>query len=93
MEPPKRIFGVPGPAPDEVEDPADRELFAVASRPMISRRAAIGGGLVGLGGLLLFPTQLMAKAAVPDEFVRRSAEGPLSDRWLTGPTSACPWWT
>ena len=30
---------------------------------MISRRAAIGGGLAGLGGLLLFPSQLLAKDA------------------------------
>lgn len=51
--------GVPGPAPAKV-----------ANTPMISRRAVIGGGLAGLGGLLLFPTQLMAKAAVPaDAFV------------------------
>jgi hypothetical protein len=55
VEPTKRIFGVPGPV----------ERVRLASPPMISRRAAIGGGLVGLGGLLLFPSSLMAKAAVP----------------------------
>ena len=39
-------------------------------QPMISRRAAIGGGLAGLGGLLLSPSQLVARAAVPsDSFV------------------------
>jgi hypothetical protein len=37
---------------------------------LISRRTAIGGGLAGLGGLLLFPGQLIARAAVPsDSFV------------------------
>jgi hypothetical protein len=70
VEPTKRIFGVPGPASGEWEDPANRERLTVASRPMISRRAAIGGGLAGLGGLLLFPAQSLAKAAVPaDSFV------------------------
>ena len=37
-------------------------------QPMISRRAALGGGLAGLGGLLLFPGQLMAKQP-SDSFV------------------------
>jgi hypothetical protein len=37
---------------------------------VISRRAAIGGGLAGLGGLLLFPGLSLARAAVPsDPFV------------------------
>jgi hypothetical protein len=37
---------------------------------LISRRAAIGGGLAGLGGLLLFPGLSLARAAVPsDPFV------------------------
>lgn len=45
--------------------PAER--FMITKRPLISRRAAIGGGLAGLGGLLLFPGQLMARAAVPSE--------------------------
>ena len=44
-----------------------------AGSHLISRRAAIGGGLAGLaglGGLLLFPGQLLAKqAAVDDSFV------------------------
>jgi hypothetical protein len=48
--------------------PTERPM--TTSQPMISRRAAIGGGLAGLGGLLLFPGQLMARAAVPsDSFV------------------------
>jgi len=42
----------------------------IASRPVISRRAAIGGGLVGLGGLLLSPVQVLARPATPgDAFV------------------------
>jgi hypothetical protein len=50
------------------EVPTKRAM--TAGQPMISRRAAIGGGLAGLGGLLLFPGQLLAKAAVPsDSFV------------------------
>jgi hypothetical protein len=48
--------------------PTERPMFA--GQPLISRRAAIGGGLAGLGGLLFFPGQLVAKAAVPsDSFV------------------------
>ena len=48
--------------------PTERPV--TASLPMISRRAVIGGGLAGLGGLLLFPGQLLAKAAAPsDSFV------------------------
>ena len=46
--------------------PTERPLRA--DRPMISRRAALGGGLAGLGGLLLFPGQLMAKQP-SDSFV------------------------
>lgn len=48
---------------------ADRPLI---KRPMIidqtgiSRRAAIGGGLAGLGGLLMFPGQVLAKKAEHD---------------------------
>jgi hypothetical protein len=40
--------------------------------PLISRRAVIGGGiagLAGLGGLLLFPTELLAKQPAGDAFV------------------------
>ena len=53
-----------------------------ASRPVITRRAVIGGGLAGLGGLLLFPGQLLAKAAVPsDSFVvlLKGRYGPVVD--------------
>jgi hypothetical protein len=58
MEPTQRRSGVP------------TELPLTTTQPVISRRAAIGGGLAGLGGLLLFPGQLMAKEAVPsDSFV------------------------
>ncbi|MEA2548522.1 MAG: hypothetical protein QOE42_1120 [Chloroflexota bacterium] len=40
------------------------------SQTRISRRAVLGGGLAGLGGLVLFPGQLLAKASVPsDAFV------------------------
>jgi hypothetical protein len=66
VEPTKRIFGVPAPAAFEEVDPANRERVSIVSRP-ISRRAVIGGGLAGLGGLLLSPSQLLAKAAVPDD--------------------------
>ena len=66
VEPTKRIFGVPAPAALGEVDPANREPISIVSRP-ISRRAAIGGGLAGLGGLLLFPSQTLAKAAVPDD--------------------------
>lgn len=44
------------------------ELPTMADHPRISRRTAIGGGLAGLaglGGLMLFPGQIMAKAAPP----------------------------
>jgi hypothetical protein len=40
----------------------------MANQPVISRRAAIGGGLAGLGALLLSPAQLMAKQP-SDSFV------------------------
>ena len=46
--------------------PSERPL--IAKEPVISRRAAIGGGLAGLGGLLLFPARLMAKQP-SDSFV------------------------
>jgi hypothetical protein len=59
-------LGVPGPAPAETETPALREWRRIAGQPVISRRAVIGGGLAGLGGLLLFPSQLLAKPAVPN---------------------------
>jgi hypothetical protein len=67
-------LGVPSPVPTEAGAPADGEA---AERPMtqtqISRRAAIGGALAGLGGLgslLLFPGQALAKqAVVHDPFV------------------------
>lgn len=66
VEPTKTIFGVRAPAAGDVMHPARRGGTTIANRP-ITRRAAIGGGLAGLGGLLLFPTQLLAKAAVPDD--------------------------
>ena len=69
MERTKGTLGVPAPAAADVEDPTSRERLTIGSRP-ISRRAVIGGGLAGLGGLLLFPSGLLAKAAVPaDSFV------------------------
>ena len=70
MEHLRSRFDVPGPAPTEAADHADGQRLAMPNRPGISRRSVIGGGLAGLGGLLLFPTQLMAKhAASPDPFV------------------------
>jgi hypothetical protein len=61
---------MPSPAQADVGERAIRERLTFANGAMISRRAAIGGGLAGLGGLVLFPSQLLAKAAVPaDSFV------------------------
>jgi hypothetical protein len=64
-------FRVPTRPQEVAEHPAPGA--AVADQPLISRRAAIGGGLAGLaglGGLLLFPGQLLAKeAAASDSFV------------------------
>ena len=80
MEQSKEEFRVRGTAP-VVEDPATGRVLTFASRP-ISRRAVIGGGLAGLGGLLLFPTQLMAKAAVPEEsfvILLKGRYGPVVD--------------
>lgn len=58
MEPPQSNAGV------------STERSMITKQPLISRRAALGGGLAGLGGLLLSPGQLIAKAAVPsDSFV------------------------
>jgi hypothetical protein len=45
------------------------ELPRTARQPVLTRRAAIGGGLAGLGGLLLFPAQLLAKEPRSDHFV------------------------
>jgi len=42
----------------------------ISGQTVISRRAAIAGGLAGLGGLMLVPGQLIARPAVPsDSFV------------------------
>ena len=61
---------VPGPRPFDAEWPEDGERPTIAKQPFISRRAVIGGGLAGLGGLLLFPSQLVAKGPVrTDPFV------------------------
>jgi hypothetical protein len=59
------------------------EPSMATSQPMISRRAAIGGGLAGLaglGGMLLFPAQLMAKQRT-DSFVLllKGRYGPVVD--------------
>jgi hypothetical protein len=72
MEPTQSRSGVLGRTRAGAGNPADGEA---AKRPLItdhliSRRAAIGGGLVGLGGLLLSPGLSLARAAVPsDPFV------------------------
>lgn len=56
-------------------EPAQRRSVVPTERPMmtnqpvISRRSLIGGGLAGLGGLLLFPGQLMAAAVPSNSFV------------------------
>jgi hypothetical protein len=62
--------GMPGPAPADAESPANAERPSIANNRLISRRAVLGGGLAGFGGLLLFPSQLLAKGPVPsDSFV------------------------
>jgi hypothetical protein len=71
------LIGVPSPASAEGVDPAEEEAVMeqpmITSQTVISRRAAIGGALAGLGGLgslLLFPGQALAKqAVVHDPFV------------------------
>ena len=65
MEQTRRSIGVPDSAASDVQVPATEKGVTIAGGPMISRRAAIGGGLLGLGGLLLAPTQVLARAAVP----------------------------
>jgi hypothetical protein len=60
MEVPQSRSGAGSPAPAEAGDHGT----------VISRRAAIGGGLAGLAGLVLFPGLSLARAAVPsDPFV------------------------
>jgi hypothetical protein len=47
-----------------------------ANQPLISRRAALGGGiagLAGLGGLLMFPGELLARQAVAKATVANAA--------------------
>src|SRR5258707_12574019 len=62
--------------PVEGRSEAPTKRAMTAGQPMISRRAAIGGGLAGLGGLLLFPGQLLAKAAVPSNSFVVPLKGP-----------------
>jgi len=60
----------PGPRLAGAASPEIAKRSTIADQPLISRRAVIGGGLAGLGGLLLFPSQLMAKGHFPsDSFV------------------------
>ncbi len=58
----------------ELGDPADVAVVVdgppLSGQTLISRRSALGGGLaglVGLGGLMLFPGQLLAKEAVSSD--------------------------
>ncbi len=71
MEPTQSRSGVLGRARAANHADADAANPAPgADRTVISRRAALGGGLVGVGGLLLFPGQMLAKEAKPrDSFV------------------------
>jgi hypothetical protein len=72
MEPTESRSGALGHARAGVGNRADGEAMKPPqiTDHMISRRAAIGGGLAGLGGLLLFPGLSLARAAVPsDPFV------------------------
>ena len=67
-------------AQSRVVVPTERPM--TASPHVISRRAAIGGGLLGLGGLLLSPAQLLARSsAVGDSFVvlLKGRYGPVVD--------------
>ena len=60
----------PGRGPADPVSPETGERPTIANHRLISRRAVIGGGVAGLGGLLLFPSQLLARRAVPsDSFV------------------------
>src|SRR5947209_4455427 len=70
----ERIRGMHDVRVAELRDPAD--LAAAIDRPrlggqaVISRRTALGGGLaglVGLGGLMMFPGQLLAKEAAQND--------------------------
>jgi hypothetical protein len=54
--------------PAQSHSGASTERSMMTNQPVISRRAAIGGGLAGLGALLLSPAQLMAKQP-SDSFV------------------------
>ena len=70
MERTRSDLELPGPVSADAAGPANGERPTIATQPLISRRAVIGGGLAGLGGLLLSPSQLLAKGAVPgDSFV------------------------
>jgi len=72
MEPTQSGSGVVGRARAGTGDRADEEAAKrlQITDHVISRRAAIGGGLAGLAGLALFPVLSMAKEATPsDAFV------------------------
>jgi hypothetical protein len=70
MEVTEGRFGMPSAAPTDAGNEAYGEAGVspmISGRTVISRRTAIGGGLAGLaglGGLLLFPGQLLARQAV-----------------------------
>jgi hypothetical protein len=55
------------PVPSRFAPPTERPL--TTDQRLISRRAAIGGALAGLGGLLLVPGQLVAAAVPSNAFV------------------------
>ena len=67
MELPQRGVRVPSPTRIDEVTATSAELVTSMTQRRISRRAAIGGGLVGLGGLVLFPTQLLAKQPAASE--------------------------
>jgi hypothetical protein len=72
MEPTQSLSGVLGHARAGARNRADGDEakpLQITDR-VISRRAAIGAGLVGLGGLVLFPGLSLAQVAAPrDSFV------------------------
>jgi hypothetical protein len=70
------------PAVAEAEAPSPNGTSAatdgsfLTSRPLVTRRAAIGGGLAGLaglGGLMMFPGQILAREAVAKATVATAA--------------------
>ena len=71
MELPQRGIDARGLTPVDVARGTSAGSVTTTIERRISRRAVIGGGLAGLGGLVLFPAQLLAKegGATAESFV------------------------